>query len=365
MSETSLPELTVVIPCYNERPNVAPMAESLARALEGIAWEAVFVDDASPDGTAAEVRRIAAHDPRIRCLLRIGRRGLSSAVIEGAMAAAAPYVAVMDGDGQHDEAILPRMLRAVREDGFDIAVGSRHAEGGDASGLASGFREKLSSGGTRVAQGFLPVPLADPMSGYFLLSRALFEQTARHLTGNGFKILVDLVLSMEAAPRIKEIPYVFRPRLAGESKLDVMVLLQFAALLLDKTVGGALPLRFVSFALVGGLGVLVHLGVFVTARAALAFGAAQLIATACAMVFNFWLNNAVTYRDRRLKGLKLARGLVLFMAVCSVGAIANIGIADALYNAFASTRGLTAGAIGAAIGVVWNYAVSTTLVWNA
>lgn len=358
------PTLSVVIPSYNERPNVAPMIARLESALTGIAWEAIYVDDDSPDGTAAEIRRIAQTDPRIRCLRRIGRRGLASAVIEGALASSAPFVAVIDGDLQHDETRLPVMLAALQAGTCDLAVASRHVAGGTNAGLASRWRHALSDGGIRMAQWFLPTPLSDPMSGFFMLPRPLFEELARGLTGQGFKILLDLVLSAPAPLRVLEVPAQFRARLEGESKLDVQVLLQFGGLLIDKVLGGLVPLRFVSFALVGALGVLVNLAVLVALRrtAGLSFETEVAIATVVAMAFNFELNNAVTYRDQRLRGPRLWRGLLLFVLVCGVGAIANIGIAQSLYAGH--VRWTFAGAIGAVIGVVWNYAVSATLVWR-
>jgi dolichol-phosphate mannosyltransferase len=359
------PELTIVVPCYNERPNVAPLIEKLDATLFGIAWEVVFVDDNSPDGTTAEVRRIAQTDPRVRCIRRIVRRGLASAVIEGALSSSAQFVAVIDGDMQHDETKLPQMLAALRTGRYDLAVGSRHAEGGDASGLTNRWRHVLSDGGIWLAQLFLPVRLTDPMSGYFMLPRPLFEQLASGLTGQGFKILVDLALSSPAPLRVIEIPFHFHERVAGESKLDALVLAQFAGLLLDKVFGGLLPLRFISFALVGGLGVVVHLAVLtmLLKLTGQGFEAAQAIATLVAMVFNFQLNNEITYRDQRLRGPALWRGLLLFMLVCGVGAVANVGIANTLYES--DTAWSIAGAIGAVIGVVWNYAVSATLVWRA
>jgi dolichol-phosphate mannosyltransferase len=364
-SQRGAPTLTVVVPCYNERPNVAPLIARLDAALYGIVWEAVYVDDNSPDGTAAEVRRIAQTDPRVRCIRRVGRRGLASAVIEGALSSSAQYVAVIDGDLQHDETKLPDMLAALRTGQYDLAVGSRHVDGGDSAGLANRWRHILSDGGIRLAQYFLPVRLTDPMSGFFMVPRPLFETLAANLTGQGFKILLDLALSSPAPLRVVEIPFVFHERVAGESKLDALVLAQFAGLLLDKVFGGLLPLRFISFALVGALGVLVHLMVLTVLLklGGLQFEAAQAIATVVAMAFNFQLNNDITYRDQRLRGPHLWRGLLVFIVVCGFGAITNVGIANTLY--VTHTNWTIAGGVGAVIGVVWNYAVSATLVWRA
>ncbi len=359
------PVLSVIVPCYNERLNVAPMIAKLDAALAGIAWEVIYVDDNSPDGTAREVRRIARQDGRVRCIRRIGRRGLASAVIEGALSSSADYVAVIDGDLQHDETRLPVMLEALQTGEHDMAVASRHVEGGDNAGLGGRWRHLLSDGGIRLAQAFLPVPLSDPMSGFFMLPRRLFEDLARRLNGQGFKILVDLVLSSPKPLRVLEVPARFRERTAGESKMDALVMIQFVGLLLDKACGGVLPLRFFSFALVGGLGVFVHMAVLTLLRAAtpLSFETEQVIATLVAMAFNFQLNNVITYRDHRLRGDRLWRGLVVFMVVCGFGAVANVGIAQVLYEQKAGWT--VAGGIGAVIGVVWNYAVSATLVWRA
>ena len=356
------PALTVVIPCFNERANVAPLVDRLRGVLAGVAWEAVFVDDDSPDGTAAAVRAIADDDPRIRCIRRIGRRGLSSAVIEGALSSSAEFIAVMDGDLQHDEGRLPDLLAAV-QGGADLAVGSRYAAGGDSAGLAGAWRHRISALGIRAAQAVLPVRLTDPMSGFFLLRRTLFERLAPGLTGSGFKILLDLMLSVQGPLKVVEVPVQFQPRVAGDSKLDVLVLVQFFGLILDKALGGVVPLRFVSFALVGLVGVGVHLVALQAAWAAgLGFLPATVAATLVAMLANFQLNNAVTYRGVRLRGPALWRGLALFVAVCGLGAAANIGVARMLY---AAQGGWTPAAVlGAAIGVVWNYAVSATLVWR-
>ena len=357
------PVLTVVIPCYNEAANVAPMVARLDAALSGIAWEAIFVDDNSPDGTAGIARGIARRDPRIRCIRRVGRRGLSSACVEGMLASSADYVAVIDGDLQHDETLLPRMLDALQAGRAEIAIGSRHVEGGGATEGFSRIRQRISEGGTALAHAFLPVKVADPMSGFFMLPRPLLEEIAPRLTGRGFKILLDILLSAGRKLRVEEIPYHFRPRHAGESKLDAAVMLDFLALLADKALGGLLPLRFLAFAGVGALGLVVHLAVLALSIGAFPFTTAQVLASFVAMTANFWLNNRITFRDARLRGKRLWRGLLLFYLVCGVGVVANVGIADLLLEGERADWG-GAGAAGALLTVVWNYAVSATLVWR-
>jgi dolichol-phosphate mannosyltransferase len=357
--------LAVVIPVFRERANVAPLVARLDAALAGIAWEAVFVDDDSPDGTADAVRAIAVEDVRVRCIRRVGRRGLSSACIEGMLSVSAPYVAVMDGDLQHDESILPAMLAAV-ERGADIAIGSRHVAGGGAAAGFSSARGALSDAGARMARALLPVDVADPMSGFFLLRRGLIEDVVGRLTGRGFKILLDILLTAPPGLTVKEIPYEFRAREHGTSKLDATVLLEYAGLLLDKATGGVIPLRFLAFAAVGVVGVVVHMATLALLYGIFGagFGPAQWTATFVAMTANFILNNRITYRDARLRGPALWRGLALFYVVCGLGAAANVGIAALLVHDKIVAWGL-AGAAGALITVVWNYAVSSTLVWRA
>ena len=356
------PAISIIVPCYNERDNVAPMVAALDAALQNLDWEVIFVDDNSPDGTSEVARKISGEDARVRCVRRVGRRGLASAVIEGALAASGSMIAVLDGDLQHDETRLPLMFAAL-DAGADIAVGSRKVHGGSSAGLSSPARVWLSTRGIRLAQMLTRTSLNDPMSGFFALRRSLFDQLAPRLVGQGFKILLDLALAAPLPLKFTEIPYQFRPRRSGESKLDALVMFQFAGLLIDKMLRGTIPLRFMSFAAVGGFGVLINLIVLLLAqRAGLSFGLAQTLGTLVAMVANFQMNNSLTYRTVRLKKRKYWRGLVLFMLVCGLGAAANIGIARALHAD--SISAAAAGAAGALIGVVWNYAISSTLVWR-
>lgn len=358
------PVLAIVVPTFRERDNVAELVRRLDATLVDLPWEVVFVDDDSPDGTADAVREIGRRDPRVRCLQRIGRRGLSSACVEGVLATAAELVAVMDADLQHDESILPEMVRAIRERGADVAVGSRYVAGGGIGEWDEG-RARISRFATRVSRVVVPEGLKDPMSGFFMVRREAFMGAVRNLSSLGFKILVDLFASSPRPLSFVEVPYRFRERLAGESKLDSRVAWDFGMLLLDKMVGRWVPVRFLSFAMIGGLGVLVHMAVLTGVfRSGLAsFAAGQAIASGVAMVFNFYLNNALTYRDAKLKGAAAVRGLLVFMLVCSLGAVANVGIADWLFSE--QRQGWVVSALlGILVGAVWNYTTSSFYTWG-
>ena len=283
----------------NERGNVAPLVERLRAVLAGVAWEAIFVDDDSADGTRDVVAAIGRQDARVRLLHRIGRRGLSSAFIEGAQASLAPFVAAMDGDLQHDEALLPRMLAALRDDGYEVAVGSRYIAGGGV-GAWDRRRAGMSDLATRLSRLILRAPVSDPMSGFFMLRRTTLDAAVRGLSAMGFKILLDLLASLPAPPKLIELPYEFRNRVAGESKLDAGVLRDYLLLLIDKLVGHVVPVRFVLFAAVGVFGIAAHLVMLRVALPLVGFEQAQTFATAVAIVANYTLNNLFTFRDRRL-----------------------------------------------------------------
>jgi dolichol-phosphate mannosyltransferase len=354
-------ELAVVVPCFNERDNVPILLEKLRAALSGIEWEVLFVDDDSPDGTAAIARRLAASDRRVRCIQRIGRRGLSTAVVEGMLASSAPYLAVIDGDLQHDERLLPEMLKALKSENLDLVVGSRYTAGGGI-GEWDANRAAMSSLATRLARLVVRQPLSDPMSGFFLITRPALERSVRRMSGQGFKILLDLFASTPDPYRFRELPYTFRDRLHGQSKLDTFVAWEYLMLLIDKLIGWLIPMRLVMFAAVGATGVVVHLATLRVAMTVFSFATAQAIATAVAITSNFIINNVLTYRDRRLRGIRFFTGLVSFFAVCGVGAIANVGIANAVFQQH-YTWWLSALA-GIAVGLVWNYAVSSAITWR-
>lgn len=365
MSDAGL-DIAVVIPTYKEVANVPRLIERLAVALDGRRWEAIFVDDDSPDGTADAARAIGRIDPRVRVIQRIGRRGLSSACIEGMCATAAPLVAVIDGDLQHDEAILPRMMDALDHDpGLDVAIGSRFVAGGG-TGEWDQDRVAKSRFATRIARTVLHAELKDPMSGFFVIRTAIVREIAPRLNAIGFKILLDILTASPRPLRFLEVPYVFRVRTAGESKLDYVVAMEFLIALYDRLFGHVVPVRFAMFSAVGLLGLGVHMAVLSALFVGLGFSfrGSVITATVVAMTFNFLLNNALTYRELRLKGARaLIGGWVSFCLVCAVGAVANVGIATFLHDVQLREWALSA-VLGVLVGVVWNYALSNRFVWG-
>lgn len=359
-----MPELALVIPTFNEAKNIAPLLELLDKSLAGILWEAVFVDDDSPDGTADLLRIASQKDPRVRVIQRIGRRGLSSACIEGMMSTAAPYIAVMDADLQHDERLLPAMLQRMRAGDVDVVVASRNVEGGS-MGEFSALRVWISNTGKALSRLACKVDLSDPMSGFFLLRRGYLEGAVRQTSSLGFKILVDLLASSPAPARIAELPYTFRQRQHGESKLDTNVLLDYVFLIADKTVGHFLPVRLVLFGLAGLSGAVVNFLLLWLGRDLLdlSFDRSQLIGILSAMTVNFFVNNLVTFRDRRRKGWGIVTGLLTFYLACGAGAFSNYAL-----SSFCFQNGMSwwlAGLTGLIVGGVWNYGVTSLLTWRS
>ena len=356
-------QLSVVVPTFNERDNVTALVRKLDAALAGIAWEAIFVDDNSPDATWQVVRDLARNDGRVRCIRRIGRRGLSGACIEGILASSAPCAAVMDADLQHDETQLAKMLALIEQGAAELVVGSRYVEGGNADSF-NRARAGASAFATEIAKRVLGVRIADPMSGFFMIRRDRFEQLAPQLSTQGFKILLDLVATAHGELKTVEVPYSFGARLHGESKLDSMVALDFLGLVLAKFTRDAVSLRFLLFAMVGCSGLVVHLATLFGALNLfdMPFPEAQAAGALVAMTTNFVLNNFLTYRDQRLKGLSILWGLLSFYLVCSVGLLANVGVAFSVYDQ--EPIWWLAGAAGALMGVVWNYAMSGLFVWR-
>ena len=357
--------LTIVGPTYNEKLNVRPLVSLLDKALVDINWEVVFVDDDSPDGTADEVRELARTRLDVRVIHRIGRRGLSGACIEGILSSAAPYVAVMDGDLQHDETVLISMIASFNADPeLNLVIGSRNVEGGSSGNGLSGIRSFGSDMATVMARKLLKIRVQDPMSGFFMIKLESFRDVVGELQRQGFKILTDLLSASRGSWKIKEIPFVFKERQYGQSKMDSAVTLEYFGLILARLTGGAISIRFVLFLFVGLTGILVQLlmvGIFLNVMF-LSFFYSQILAVILAMTSNFFLNNILTYRDQSLSGKYILFGLLSFYFVCSLGAVANVAVANLVYNFV--PLWILASFFGSVISSLWNFMSSKWLTWR-
>lgn len=355
-------QLAVVVPVLNEAGNVGPLFDALTQALAAYQWEVIFVDDGSTDGTIGKIDQLALTHRHVRAVKRFGRGGLASAVIEGAMGSAAPVIAVIDGDMQHDETRIPLMVEAINTGTADMVVGTRYAQDGSADGL-SDVRLKGSLLVTRFTNALMRTRCSDPMSGFFAIRRDKLAELRPRLSSIGFKIVLDLLVTGRGKLRMTEVPFRFRGRASGESKMSVKIVTELLTFFVDRTIGRILPTRLVLFLMVGALGLLVHLSVLRTALGLeQSFAVAQTCAVATAIAFNFLLNNSITYADRRLRGWAMLRGLLSFYLVCATGAVANVGVGSLAFASHATWW--AAGIAGATIGAVWNYAASSLLTWK-
>ncbi|WP_263408166.1 glycosyltransferase [Terriglobus tenax] len=354
-------ELAVILPTYNERANIAEAIRRTQAVLGNTPHEIIVVDDNSPDGTADIVRQLGRQDTRIRILHRIGRRGLSSAIIEGMMASTAPMLAVMDADMQHDEAALPRMIETMRRENLDIVIGTRNANGGSMGSFARP-RVLISQLSARLSRSVCRCNVSDPMSGFFLVRDEFFRCAAPKLQTGGFKILLDLLASCEQTPRIGEVGYRFRTRVHGQSKLTLNVAGEYFFLLLNKLAGGRLCPRFALFALTGATGLATHFAILTALYLGLhwSFLTAQAAAAFVAMSTNFTVNNAL--QQSRLRGRRAWTGYMRFTTLCGLGAIFSVSYANYLH--ITRTPWSLAALAGIAIGSVWNYAMTQIFTWQ-
>ena len=354
------PAVSVVVPTYNEAGNVPAIYAALARALEGRSWELVVVDDDSPDGTADAVRALGLQHDNVRCIQRVQERGLASAVHWGVQAAHGEAIVVMDGDLQHEPALIPQMLDALQ--GHDIVSASRFLEGAAANGLSS-RRRRLSDLGNRLTNLFLGKQLSDPLTGFFATSRRLFLDSIPSMQADGFKVFFDLVYHNRRAT-VHELPFAFQRRQHGASKLDLYVLWLLACDIVSKISQSMLPPRLISFVGVGLIGSIFHFSVlYGSMESGVVFWQSQAIATVIAMVFNFTINNVLTYSDDRLRGLAFYKGLLVYSLIASVGIVANVSTAQIAYMHLHGHTFIAA-CMGLVIDVIWRFVVSNRLIWG-
>ncbi len=366
---SQLPDVSIVTPTFNEHQNVPRLYELLAETLVDYRWELIVVDDNSPDRTWEAARALREQHNNLQVMRRVRSRGLSSACIEGVQMASGKYTVVMDADLQHDETKIPEMLERLKQ-GADLVIGSRFADNASAEGLSSKRREMMSRFGNLLSRIFIRQQLTDPLTGFFALRTEDFLHLTPRLSDSGFKILVDLLIEGHF-PRVEEVGFQFRKREAGYSKLDRVILWQFGTFLIEKMTRGLLPARFVSFAIVGGSGVFVHFAtLFMMISITSTFWIGQLVATLVAMTSNFFFNNWLTFRDKRLHGVDQLRGLVLFALFASVGIIGNVGVSTYIVSEYTDGFSLNnslivaAASAGIIIDTLWKFVMSERFVWK-
>ena len=355
------PKVSVVICTLDEHEAIGGVIDEVTADLAGVPHEIIVVDDSVDDATARVVLDRAGVHPGVRLVRRNGAGGLASAAIAGWDVARGDTLAIMDGDGQHDPRLIRRMLDRMAQAPADVVVASRYLDD-NGSGL-TGFRHWGSRAGVGVSSLLLGLRLADPLSGCFLMTRAWYQTVRPRLSGLGFKILIDVVASDRRRPRLQQVPTALRARVGGVSKLDLRVVFDLLALLVEKRTGGALSARMTQFLFVGLTGLFVHLTVLSASRALDApFWLGQSLAILLAMSWNFMLNNGLTFRDRRLHGRALWQGLLSFYAACLGGALVSEAVGAGLHAVGAPW--FAAGVAGAVLGAFWNYRAVQRLTWR-
>ena len=366
-------KVSIVAPTYNEAENIPRLVREVDRAMAGIDYELIIADDNSPDRTWAVAQEIADRNRRVRVIRRTDNRGLSPAVIQAFLSSTGDYVGVIDADLQHDPAILPRMIAAVDE-GAEIAVGSRYVMGGG-TGAWNASRRFQSWVATKLAQSFLGVKLTDPMSGFFVLPRNKFSQVHKQLDAGGFKILLEIIARL-APSKLEEVPYTFRTRAAGQSKLSSKVVLQYLGQLWRlSSVSRYMSVRFVKFALVGASGTLVNLCAFLifVSLFRLRDWRMSALASLVANLTNYVFNNAWTFVDRGHRGLAILRGYVSYLTFSLVGLCASTLTFAGLSHFFnfypPSSRESNIFVLGfqlvaILVGTVFNYELNKRFTWR-
>jgi dolichol-phosphate mannosyltransferase len=353
------PEISVILPTFNARADVPVLVERLGRVLAACEWEVIFVDDNSADGTAAVARAIGAADARVRCLRRIGRRGLASGALEGMLASQARYLAVIDADPLAEDAPLVEMLQRLRGGLVDLVVASRYLD----AAVAGAPDDRSHRWASALKRRLLGQDLSDPMSGTFMIRRDAFEPLAPVLSSQSTSLLFDLALVGRGRLRVAELARAGqKPVKPGQ--LDAGMAIEFCGLTFARLTHDAISIRFLMFCLVGLSGVGIHMGILWLGLlgVGMPFAAAQTVAAIGAMVWNFTLNNTFTYHDRRLTGRAFVSGLIRFQVICAIGAISNIGVASFIYSG--GQNWWIAGLGGVVMGAVWNYAVTSVFVWR-
>ncbi len=380
-SPAALPLVSVITPTFNEAENLPILVEQLHAALDGIDHEIVVADDDSPDRTWEVAEQLAADDPTITVMRRFHDPGLSAAVLDGMSVARGEMLAVIDADLQHDASILPDMVERIRSGDADVVVGSRSTVGGGYGEWAAS-RRLVSWIATLIARLLLRVPVSDPMSGYFVVSRRAYEQTAPQINPRGFKILLEFV-GRNHDLRVDEVGYEFANRVHGETKLNRSVIRSYLLGVAELRVGRQINPALLLYVLVGIVGLVVN---------SVAFWVAEWIGfpmidtglndeidpIATSFIFSvqlsilvlFVLNNEFTFWELRFRGWARLPALVVYEAMSLVGMGVHIAVftflqeSGFLLSFLGGATRVVHNLMGAVVALVINWYLNTTYLWR-
>ncbi|MEB3862143.1 MAG: glycosyltransferase family 2 protein [Desulfurococcales archaeon] len=353
MGECSRPEISIVVPTYNEAQVIGAFLDKVREELDKHTkcYEIVIVDDDSPDGTWRIVEEESRKDPRVRLVRRTGERGLATAVIRGIREARSSLVIVMDADLQHPPEVIPDIVRKARE-GYDIVVASRYAKGGGVEGW-SRARLAISMISSIVSKILVREArkTSDPMSGFFLVRKEAVR--LEDLRPRGYKILLE-ILAKSPGARVADVPYTFKRRAAGDSKLGLRVMADFILHLIALS-------RLARFAIVGGIGALLNLGVMYLLLPIAGVDASSIAGIEAGILWNFILHEEWTFKSKFAKGV--AKRLIGYH-VSSLAGIASTYIVMRLLYTLAGVNPVLGQAIGIIVGFIANYTLSSGVVWR-
>ncbi|MCP5503030.1 MAG: glycosyltransferase family 2 protein [Leptospiraceae bacterium] len=325
-------DFSLIIPTFNEKDNICILIPKLKELFiqNSISYEIIVVDDDSPDLTWKIARDKFEDDISVRVIRRVGKKGLSSAVIDGMSVARGKYLGVIDADMQHDESILPRMLKEMEE--YEVVIGSRKVEDGG-YGEWGFIRKMMSKGATLVAKIFLPIPVKDPMSGFFIVRKELFDELVSSINPRGFKILLEFI-GRKKQVKAKEVGYVFRTRQYGTTKMSSSVIQNYLAALYDIRFGKYISLTFLVYAFVGLIGLAINFSIRKTSAFVFADEQNQsplsipvLSGFIASLFSNYILNNIWTFKQFRISGvLQQIKGFITFSLISVLGLLIQLSV---------------------------------------
>ncbi len=355
--------ITVIVPTYNERENVAALVRRVAATLSHYSYEILIIDDNSADGTAELARSLANKYP-IKVIVRRDKRGLASAVVDGIGYASGQVIGVMDADLQHPPEVIPDLVKEI-EEGADIAIASRYAKGGSSAGWSL-TRKIISRGAIIIAHLLLPATrkVSDPMSGFFMFRKSVVSEA--HLQPTGYKRLLEILMEGKFQ-KTGEVPYTFATRDRGASKLNTRQQVDYLRHVFSLMRRTGELIRFVKFCIVGASGVGVNLGLFWVLTRFAGLKENDFLALAAgieaSILSNFTLNEFFTFRDRRSAGSSFLTRLFKFNLISLVGAGVQAGV-YALLNHVLGIYDLVSNLIGIALATLWNYLVNNWWTWK-